>query len=440
MYLARFFHRPPGDDDRLLLLALDGGGYGGDDILMGIHMKPFDMSTSGEFLREEFAETADAIRALRRHAEELRAAGFIETHHINYTLRTLLPDVSPKPDWQLALDEAFMRRYDASDEDFAAQLAALAGTAAVEQPMYYLLVAERDGATGQPEDRRHAEQAHDRLLSFQAAGSAQYRWSLRAGEIEALIFTRLARACLQDQDPAAALEAAEDACKACLNQGRTALRATILCDHYPEMREEVFDEAFRYARHGGYEAITRRPDYQAYAARRGAAPEERSARWSARTRPASEAAIAAAEAALGVTLPAEHRAFLAARGETDLLIRHGTEGRSLRFHAADDLARERDSLTGFMQRIGIEEGDFQARHGIAFRHLLPMATLDGFSSDVLIHLEPGARHGWCYLWSHDDPFELEFAQPGFEAMLDALRSGIESDDPSVLAFLELNRP
>ncbi len=66
MYLAKFFHRPPGNEDRELLLI-----PGGNPMLIGIHMR----ESGDEFLREEFSDIGDAIAALRRHGRELTAAG-----------------------------------------------------------------------------------------------------------------------------------------------------------------------------------------------------------------------------------------------------------------------------------------------------------------------------------------------------------------------------
>src|SRR5258705_10124043 len=100
MYLAKFFHRPPGTDDKELLLAFDSR----EPILMGIRMR----EDGEEFLREEFSSGAAGVAAFRRAAEELRAAGYIETAHIDYTLRSLLPDPAPKPPWQQALDELML--------------------------------------------------------------------------------------------------------------------------------------------------------------------------------------------------------------------------------------------------------------------------------------------------------------------------------------------
>jgi hypothetical protein len=52
MYLAKFFHRPPGDDDRELMLI-----PGSNPMVMGIHMNREGEPGSDQYLREEFPDT-----------------------------------------------------------------------------------------------------------------------------------------------------------------------------------------------------------------------------------------------------------------------------------------------------------------------------------------------------------------------------------------------
>jgi hypothetical protein len=100
MYLAKFFHRPPGDDDRELLLM-----PGGDPVIAGIYMDEGRATKREDFLRKKFSSMKAAAAAYRRHVAELVAAGYVETTHTEYTLRNLLPDPQPKPDWQKGLDD-----------------------------------------------------------------------------------------------------------------------------------------------------------------------------------------------------------------------------------------------------------------------------------------------------------------------------------------------
>src|SRR5438132_4842113 len=123
MYLAKFFHRPPGDDDRELLLI-----PGRDPMIIGIYMDGNREAQRDDFLREEFSAITDAVAAFRRQAGELAAAGYMETTHTQYTLRNLLPDPKPKPDWQKGLDDLMLAALSAPLEDQAKQLAALRET------------------------------------------------------------------------------------------------------------------------------------------------------------------------------------------------------------------------------------------------------------------------------------------------------------------------
>src|SRR5207247_1688363 len=92
----------PGNDDRELLLMPESPCGGGDrPIVMGIVLSDPDKS----FMHKEYPSMADANRAFRAAARELRHDGYVETAHTDYTLRNLLPDPAAKPDWQRALDE-----------------------------------------------------------------------------------------------------------------------------------------------------------------------------------------------------------------------------------------------------------------------------------------------------------------------------------------------
>jgi len=125
MYLAKFFHRPPGDDGRELLLI-----PGGDPMVIGIYMDEKRETQRDDFLREEFSDIVTAVAAFRRHAAELVAAGYVETAHTRYTLRHLLPDVHPKPAWQNGLDDLMLAALSAPLDEQSKCLAALRGTAA----------------------------------------------------------------------------------------------------------------------------------------------------------------------------------------------------------------------------------------------------------------------------------------------------------------------
>src|SRR5690349_4199286 len=73
MYLAKFFHRPPGKDDRELLLIFDGG-CGESHAFMGFVLN----GRSEPYMRRDFASPREAVAAFRVAAEELREAGYVE--------------------------------------------------------------------------------------------------------------------------------------------------------------------------------------------------------------------------------------------------------------------------------------------------------------------------------------------------------------------------
>jgi hypothetical protein len=131
MYLAKFFHRPPGRDARELLLIFDNSGEQAHSFLgfvMDGRIEPYR--------RRDFASAREAVAAFRGAVEELREAGYIETTDTKYALRTLPLDPRPKPAWQQGLDELLLS---AVIDDVATQSALidkLAATPAAREPLY----------------------------------------------------------------------------------------------------------------------------------------------------------------------------------------------------------------------------------------------------------------------------------------------------------------
>jgi hypothetical protein len=344
MYLAKFFHRPPGDDDRELLLIP------GSAMVIGIHMVEPHEPQRDDFLHEEFSEVGEAVAAFRRHAADLAAAGYTETSHTKYTLRKLLPDPKPKPDWQKGLDESMLAALSAPLAEQERQLAALQHTPAAREPLYLWLAAHRSFGADDDHQRtiRLAEQARDILAARNAAKAPHYAWSIAPSELEGRIFDILGWAHQGAGNPEGALDAAEQAYKAAPSQDRGAERALILCRHFPERREEAFDAAYRWARHGGYEEITALPAYAEYEARRKRKPKsDKGWRWNAK-KPASARDLQQAEAQLGATLPADYRKFLATFGSTELWVRLPKHSNELRFYGPSELATQRDNLFMFV--------------------------------------------------------------------------------------------
>jgi hypothetical protein len=436
MYLAKFFHRPPGDDDRELLLI-----PGGEPIIIGIHMEERRESRSEDFLREEFSGIAEAVAAYRRQVDQLVAAGYTETTHTEYTLRNLLPDPQAKPAWQKGLDELMLAALSAPLAEQEHQLAALETTPAAREPLYLWLAAHRAYAASDDNAKtiRLAEQARDTLASRRAGKTSHYAWSIDEHDLEARIFEVLSWACLRAGEPAAALEAIEQACEVAPSQDRGAQLATILCDHFPERQDEAFDDAFKYAEFGGYEAITALPAYAEYLARRKRKSKSgKGWRWSAK-KPATKADLESAEARLGASLPDDYREFLGKFGASELQIRLPEHSNELRFFAPSELVEQRDNLFNF---ITLTEKDpetvaawFRREYGLSLRDLVPIAEPEQESRCLVIHLEQGDRFGWCFHWDHDVAWELVQATPGLDAALKGLTDGIERRDAETLHFL-----
>jgi hypothetical protein len=441
MYLAKFFHRPPGTDDRELLLILDGGC--GESHALGHSFLGFVMNGRIEpYVRREFASAREAVAAFRRAADELRDAGYVETADTKYTLRSLPPAPKPKPAWQQGLDELMLSTIIDDLATQAALIAKLAATPAAHEP-FYLWLAARHAVEKAPKAAAsmlaRAEIARDALGARRASRAPFYVWSLRPLEVEAFIHDLLCEIHFAAGNAQAGLAAARHAQEADGDQFRGGRIAWILCHHFPDREEEAFDQAFRYAQFGGYEAVIALPAYTAYLVRRKRkAPADKGWRWGGRNEPASEPAWREAERKLGVALPQDYRGFLETPQRTELLVRLDDRIATLRFLAPGQLAKQRDALFRFITRTdkpAIAEAYFRAQYGVSLRHLVPIAEPTNLSCSIVLHLGKGERFGWCFLWDHEAAWELERAQPSFEAALTALTRGIERRDASVLRFL-----
>ena len=436
MYLAKFFHRPPGDDDRELLLI-----PGGDHTVIGIYMDEGREEPRDNFLYEEFSDIVIAVYALHRHAAELIAAGYVETTHTRYTLRNLLPNPQPKPDWQKDLDELMLASLSAPLEEQARQLAALRGTPAEREPLYLWLAAHHSYVADEDNVRtiRLAEQGRDTIAARRAAKMPHYAWSIAESELEARTLEVLSWAHLRADNRQGALQVIEEAYKVAPSHDRGVQRATILCDHFPDRQEEAFDAAYKASRFGGYEAITTLPAYADYAARRRNMPKsDKGWRWSAK-KPASEDDLGRAEAELDAKLPQDYRQFLATYGESELWVRLPEHSGELHFYRPSELATQRNNVYNF---ISLTEEDpdkvdayFREEYGVAARDLVPVAEPAHQSRCVVINLGQGDRYGWCFHWDHDGPWELDHATPNFDTAMKALTSGIERRDTTILGFL-----
>jgi hypothetical protein len=239
MYLAKFFHRPPGDDDRELLLIPSD-----DPMIIGTRMHASIEIPTEDFLREQFAGIGNAVTAYRRHTAELLAAGYVETTHTRYTRRHL-PGPEAKREWQKGLDDLMLAALSASLEEQARHLAALQATPAAREPLYLWLAAHHGFAAADSHEQiiRLAEAARDTLASRRADRTPHYAWSIAENDLEARIYEVLSWAHLRADNPAAALDAIEQACRIAPTKDRGVQRATILHDHFPDRQHEAFDVA-----------------------------------------------------------------------------------------------------------------------------------------------------------------------------------------------------
>lgn len=436
MYLAKFFHRAPGDDDRELMLI-----PGSEPMVMGVHMNWNGEPGEDQYLREEFSGIADAAAAFRRHVAELVGAGYVETDHTKHSLRDLGPDPQAKPDWQKGLDELMILALSAPMAEQAKQIEALKGTPAEREPLYLWHAARRDYAEDYPAQAvRFAEQARDTMRARRAAGQPHYAWSLYENDLEGRILELLSDAYLAADDPEAALKTIEHLCKNAPNHDRILKRAELLCGFFPERREEAFDDAYQWSRFGGYDDILAFPGYEEYEARRKAGTSAKGWRWKPGS-PASEAELSAAEQALGARLPDDYRNFLLTRGETELLVRLPKSSSELRFYAPAELTTQLRNVLDFIAHSDDELEEacayFRKEYGVSLRHLLPIAEPSQLSRCLLLHVEPGKRYGQCFQWDHDGAWELEHEQSSFDVALKALTDGIEQRDATTLAFFDL---
>jgi hypothetical protein len=440
MYLAKFFHRPPGNDDRELLLIPESPCGGADrPLIMGIVLSDPDHN----FIHKECPSMADAHRAFRAAARDLRRDGYVETAHTDYTLRNLLPDPAAKPDWQRALDELLLALFGEDEKAQARLIKELDGTRATKEPLYLWIAAYHAAAAqllGTARLLARAEQALNIFSAHKLAGAPIYTWSLPPYYLEAYINDLLCELHLAREDTQAGLAAARRACDISANQYRGGRVAWILCEHFPEHREEAFDQAFRHGEFGGYDAVIAHPAYTDYLRRRKQqSKSDKAWRWSTQKAPTSETELRQLELTLGVALPPDYRDFLAAQGRTELLVRLVDDSRELRFFAPSALIEQRDNFFNYVSRVASDPtGErFRAEYGVSLRDLVPVAEPADVSSRLLINLGKGDKFGWCYLWSHEDVGALEAEQPSFMQAIAALTQGIERRDRGTLTFLDI---
>jgi hypothetical protein len=404
---------------------------------MGIVLSNPDKS----FIHREYPSMADANRAFRAAARDLRRDGYVETAHTDYRLRNLLPDPAAKPDWQRALDELLLVLLAEDRESQARLIKQLDGTRAAQEPLYLWIATYHAAAARSLRTARLLDQAEQALNIFSAhklAGAPIYTWSLPPYYLEGYLNDLLCELHLAREDTQSGLAAARRACDVSANEYRGGRLAWILCEHFPEHREEAFDQAYSHGEFGGYDAVIAHPAYADYLRRRKQkSKSDKAWRWSTQKAPASETKLRQLELTLGVALPPDYRDFLAARGRTELLVRLVDDSRELRFFAPSALIEQRENFVNYVSRADPTGKRFHAKYGVSPRNLVPVAEPVDGSSRLLIHLGKGDKFGWCYLWSHEDLGALEPEQPSFKQALEELTQGIERRDRGTLTFLDI---
>ncbi|WJH39282.1 SMI1/KNR4 family protein [Aliirhizobium terrae] len=205
---------------------------------------------------------------------------------------------------------------------------------------------------------------------------------------------------------------------------------------------DAYDAIYRIAGDSYFKEITSRDSFKAYAKHRLADQKAgRSTwRWSTATSPADEAAIAEVEHSLVIAYPEDYTNFLKDKGECRLFVRLPHEDAVLKFANPSQQVRMRDDFMNFVRNPGVAGPDqiVVDGFGLSLDHLIPIAEPQYVSNLLLLYVGPGERYGHCYVWNHDDPWELVCEQPSFAAMKEKLLGGIVLKDPQALDLFNIH--
>jgi hypothetical protein len=84
---------------------------------------------------------------------------------------------------------------------------------------------------------------------------------------------------------------------------------------------------------------------------------------------------------------------------------------------------------------GEHSRDWAAKFGVDRKALWSAATTWDNSNALLISLASDATYGRCYLWHHEEGYNLVPIAETFEAAIEALRQGFVNGDTRVRGFL-----
>jgi hypothetical protein len=336
------------------------------------------------------ASIGEAVALYLRSIANLSSEGYYEAVAAD---RDAVLSVS-KPDWQKSLDIVALHLFALDAGPAGLLLAPLAATAAAEEPFYLWLASAQSIADAPSEHRRAltlANKARDVLARRAASKMSYYSWSLR---LEPFISDLICALHIFADEPRPALAAAEHANELASDVDREERIAWILCEYFPERREEAFKEAFECRNYRGFESIRALPGYAKYAARRLDVKGGKGWSWSDKLEPATEEELAAAERALGNTLPKDYKKFLRA-GRTELLIEIADHAQRLRFVRASQLVQQRRDHVAWHARtnpIAKWDASYQDRYGVSCSTLVPVALPRG-SDCIVMNIGGGDRHG-----------------------------------------------
>lgn len=403
---------------------------------------PLKALEDGRFYEETFEDQAACVAAFEGLGARAQADGYLLTDILDRMQDVIALTASPKPAWHSALDcyllDVLARRPNATppvDEQ------------ARNEPLcLYLEALHRSRHT--PDDAeanlRIALTAQAELQSRKASNAPMYLWSLDGHDFEARIQTLLFQIYGRLKQSGPMFAAIREAVVLSPNTYRLEMLAWMQCYHFPQFREDAFEAAFNYD--DSYDDVRKHEDFAAYAKRRK--KEVKSGkpllRWHKMHDPSPATEIAAAEAATGTKLPEDYKAFLAERGRCKLSLHLETDSKELAFAGAADIAIWKGVFDHWLETMSAARDnltdEWPAKYSAEARTLHSIATPWDNSSCLVMDLAPGAGHGRCFLWDHDEAYDLVPVGDTFTAALAAIEAGFMRDTPPIRLFFGFMPP
>lgn len=458
-YLVRFFiNRETGKQQRHLMLDdcswVLGEWIGAGESLAekvqagGSWMENLKKAIEeARFFEERFSDDRTCVSAFERIAEQARADGYVLVDLLDRMVDVIPPDANEKPAWQQAFDRSWLLMLSGAD-DFVLSNGAGPGDEPLATYLRAFEILRRD-QTKAEQAKPLALAARDECRRRSEGAVAMYTWSQHPVEFEACINDLLFEVHYNLKEYDAMFGAVRRAHDLAPNTFRSENLCWAQCYFFPQYRADAFETAFRYAEFG-YENIKRHSEYAAFAARREA--ELRTGkprvRWKDMRDPSTETDIAKAEAVLGMALPPDYRRFLASLGRSQLTFEYPgrsedrTQHAELSFFGADDLQATQKTFQHWIDTIerggeGLTDA-WPATHGVSRHDLLSVATPFDNSSCLVISSNPVAKYGQCYLWHHDEAFELVPFAPSFGAAIERFEKAFLSLHKEIYLFFNMS--